>query len=850
MLRFALAVLLGCALVSAQRPNVVLIVADDMAFDDFGFMGNGEGLTPRIDRLAEEGVVFERGYVPTALCRPSLMTLTTGLYPHQHGVTGNDPPKGAAREEMLRRIDALDTLPKLLASHGYRCMQTGKWWEGGFRRGGFTEGMTHGDPQKGGRHGDDGLRIGRETMEPIESFVTACAEDKTPFFLWYAPMLPHQPHDAPERLLQHFRKEGRPESVARYLACCAWFDETCGVVFDLIERRGLEDDTLVILVSDNGWRQDPAREGFTARSKRSPYEGGVRTPIVLRGAGFAKSGGQRRSDLVSTIDIAPTVLRACGIEVPASWPGIDLCAVAAGAKPDRAGVFGASFGHDLVDLADPRRNLLRRFTVQGRWKWIEGEGAGSGELFDVIADPLETQDLAAEHPKEARSLAASVDRWWPARTRDKQPNILFVLTDDQRADELACAGHPFLQTPQMDGLAARGTRFANAFVTTPICAASRATFLCGAYEATHHFTFGTPSLAAPFVEQAWPGLLRAAGYRTGFVGKWGVKNEDGATAHLWDRFVPLSPPYLRTDAEGHTRHLTDITADRALEFLREGEPGRPFCLMVSFNAPHAEDDDPAQYIPPPAQSRLYDRVAIPEVPSEDGEDLFDRSPAFEQRSMNRIRWRWRFDAPDKRARMVRAQAAMVTGIDLALGRLLTELAARGLADDTVVIFASDNGCFLGERGFAGKWTIHEESIRVPLIVCDPRIAWPRGRVMPQLALNVDVPPTILELAGVAVPDGYQGTSLVPLLRGESPPWRHDFFVEHRFDHPDIPKFEGVRDEHFAYARNYEQDPVWEELYDLATDPHERHNLATDPGQTEVLLRMRARCAELRAQLWR
>ena len=213
---FALLGLLVCSIAAKshaaeqQPPNVVLIISDDQAWTDFGFMGHPDIMSPHLDDLAKQSVVFRRGYVPTALCRPSLMTLATGHFAHRHGVTGNDPsPKYAAgqpelyrkrRAQLISYIDRFDSLPKLLAEPGYLSHQSGKWWEGSFKHGGFTHGMTRGFPEKGGRHGDDGLKIGRAGMKPIEEFVDMAVAKKKPFFLWYAPFLPHTPHNPPQRL--------------------------------------------------------------------------------------------------------------------------------------------------------------------------------------------------------------------------------------------------------------------------------------------------------------------------------------------------------------------------------------------------------------------------------------------------------------------------------------------------------------------------------------------------------------------------------------------------------------------------------------------------------------------------
>ena len=392
-----------------RPPNVVLIISDDQAWGDFGFMGHPAIRTPNLDRLAAQSAVFPRGYVPSSLCRPSLATMITGLYPHQHKITGNDPPRGVPRERMLKHIDAVPTLPKLLAPLGYRSLQTGKWWEGNCQCGGFTTGMTHGEPARGGRHGDEGLRIGRETMQPIYDFVEACGE--APFFLWYAPFLPHTPHNPPERILARYRAPDRSEPVARYFAMCELFDETCGQLLDHLEERGLADDTIVLFVVDNGWIQQPKGTGYAPRSKRSPYEGGVRTPILVRWPGRVTPGV--REARVSSVDLAPTVLRASGVAVPEGLPGEDLVALASGDQRPRAAVFGEIFAHDVADIDDPARSLLFRWMVAGRWKLIVPAAPGAkAELYDVVADPSETQDRANELPAQVAELRATLDAWW------------------------------------------------------------------------------------------------------------------------------------------------------------------------------------------------------------------------------------------------------------------------------------------------------------------------------------------------------------------------------------------------------------------------------------------------------
>jgi uncharacterized sulfatase len=406
-----LTVLAGCqaAPTPTRAPNIVMIIADDQAWGDFGFMGHPDILTPHLDQLAARSALFERGYVPSSLCRPSLATMITGLYPHQHLITGNDPPRGVQRDRMLKHIAAVPTLPRLLAPRGYRSLQTGKWWEGNCQCGGFTEGMTHGEPKRGGRHGDIGLQIGRKTMQPIFDFVADCGDN--PFLLWYAPLLPHTPHNPPERLLARYRTPGRSIHVARYFAMCEWFDETCGQLLNDLDKRGLRDNTIVLFTSDNGWIQRTDRRGYAPRSKRSPNEGGVRTPIMISWPGHVTPG--KREQLASTIDFAPTVLRACGIASEQSMPGLDLVALAASKDAERRTVFGEIFAHDVADVDDPSRSLLFRWFISDRWKLIVPTASkAKTQLYDVLRDPTEQRNLAAEQPERVAELREALDRWW------------------------------------------------------------------------------------------------------------------------------------------------------------------------------------------------------------------------------------------------------------------------------------------------------------------------------------------------------------------------------------------------------------------------------------------------------
>ncbi len=404
---------------AAETPNVVLIISDDQAWTDYGFMGHEAIETPRLDQLAGESLVFKRGYVPSSLCRPSLATMVTGLYPHQHKITSNDPPlpRGPQflklRQQMIDNIDRVPTLPRMLAEKGYLSHQSGKWWEGHYSRGGFTHGMTHGDPKRGGRHGDEGLTIGRQGLQPIFDFIDEAGEK--PFFIWYAPFLPHAPHTPPQRLFDKYKDKTDSPSVARYWAMCEWFDETCGQLLDYLDEKKLADNTIVLYVADNGWIQDPKGNGYAPRSKRSQYDGGLRTPIMIRWPGKVKPAIDDEHPVLSN-DLAPTILTACGLQPTKEMPGVNLLDAVAVAS--RETIFGEVFLHNAKDIEQPASSLQYRWCINGWWKLIvpnaTNVAGGKIELYNLKADPFEKSNLADKDSDVVAKLRASIEAWWPA----------------------------------------------------------------------------------------------------------------------------------------------------------------------------------------------------------------------------------------------------------------------------------------------------------------------------------------------------------------------------------------------------------------------------------------------------
>ncbi|MDF2157504.1 sulfatase [Algoriphagus sp. CAU 1675] len=422
--------------------------------------------------------------------------------------------------------------------------------------------------------------------------------------------------------------------------------------------------------------------------------------------------------------------------------------------------------------------------------------------------------------------------------QQNRPNIIFILTDDQRWDAMGFAGNPIIRTPEMDRLAAEGTYFENAFVTTPICAASRASILTGLYERTHGYTFGQGAIKQPFMDQSYPVELRKAGYHTGFFGKFGV-NYPGFS-ELFDEGEDYDRNGKFNDRRGYffktigkdTVHLSRYTGQQAIDFIQNAPKGKPFMLSLSFSAPHAHDPAPLQYFWSAEYDTMYQNIHIPD-PIMASEAEFLAQPEYVRKGENRTRWYWRFDAPEKYQHSVKGYYRMISEVDAEIGKIRKALEASGQAENTVIILMGDNGYFLGERQLAGKWLMYDNSLRVPLIVFDPREKG--GKRNSDFALNIDVPATILNYAGFKAPETWQGLS----LNSRDLAKRKEFLTEHLWQTPIIPPSEAIRTERWKYFR-YINDPTHEELYDLSVDPQEKNNLAADPSRAKVLQELRAK----------
>ena len=434
-----------------------------------------------------------------------------------------------------------------------------------------------------------------------------------------------------------------------------------------------------------------------------------------------------------------------------------------------------------------------------------------------------------------------------------RPNILFLFADDQRYDTLGCAGHPIVQTPTIDRLANEGVRFQNAFVTTAVCWVSRAVVLTGQWARSHAEREAVPRVTPQALSTIYPVQLRAAGYRTGYFGKWHLQAPPGfEPAAQYDRYEAIGRnPYIKSLPDGTKRHETDLVCDRGIEFIQAQSKDRPFFLNLNFNAAHAEDNDrrPGQHYQwPSSVDGMYEDKTIP-PPRLADPAIYERHPDFLKESINRARFFWGYDTPEKYQTNLRAYFRMISGIDRAIGRVIAALEQAGLADNTIIVYSADNGYYLGDRGFQGKWSHYDESLRVPLVIYDPRLPKAqRGRVAAQMALNVDLPATFLDWAGAKKPATYEGRSLTPILQGKAAAdWRTHFFCEHLDLAPTL-TWEGVRGQRYVYARYFDQKPAFEFLHDLQTDPDQLKNLANDATHAEALKKMRELCdAEMNAR---
>jgi len=432
-----------------------------------------------------------------------------------------------------------------------------------------------------------------------------------------------------------------------------------------------------------------------------------------------------------------------------------------------------------------------------------------------------------------------------AAAESSRPNVLVILCDDLRWDCLSCAGHPYLPTPHIDRLAAEGVRFRNAFCTTSLCSPSRASILSGLYAHSHKVLDNFTEFPAHL--PSFPKVFQAAGYQTAYIGKWHMGEDNDAPRPGFDYWISHKGQgkYYGTEfningqRQVRPGYYTHEVTQFALDYLRQASAsGRPWLLMLGHKAPHSF------YIPEPKYSNAFDHVQI-QYPDTafalEGKPDWIKQRRYTWHGIYGPLFEWRKQFPDDRpeavkdfAAMTRAYWAVIRSVDDSVGALTRALAEWGQLDRTILVFMGDNGLLNGEHGMVDKRTMHEPSIRIPLIVRYPGLTpTNRPRVIDQLVLTLDVAPSLLDLSGLPPLRGIHGRSFKQLVQRGDRSWRTSFLYEYNYEKqfPYTPNVRGVRTDRWAYMHyphgDGSPDRHLAELYDVRADPEQRHNLIAD-----------------------
>lgn len=908
----------------ADRPNILLILADDMGFADAGCYG-GEIQTPNLDRLAANGIRFTQFY-NTARCWPTRSALLTGYYPQQIRM---DPPRG--------RLPAWTRLaPHYLKPLGYRSYHSGKWHVNGaplsLADGGFDHSYRLEDHDRHFYPTQVWLDDVRQPPVPKGSnyyttaacadFMITCLREHAekyadrPFFAYLAFTVPHFPLQAPAPDIARYRgvynvgwdvirqqrfdrqlrmglvncalSEREPDEVpywnlterelreqigvgevaraipwgdlteeqrqfqaakmAIHAAMIDRMDHEIGRVLDQVRAMGASENTLVLFASDNGAsaeflnrgdKHDPSAPlgsgasylclgpGWSTAAntpfrlhKSWVHEGGIATPLIVHWpAGIAEKGGLRHA-VGHVIDIVPTLLEVAGAQPEPTWKGLEPPPF-----PGRSLV--PTFAKDT---ALPREFLYFNHEHNhalriGDWKLVSKRpNTNDYALYDLSRDRAESTNLAAAAPARVRAMAR---RWEEidaefamTRRADARPNVLFILCDDLGINDLHCYGRLEHHTPNLDRLAAQGMRFTSAYCAQPICSPSRAAILTGKTPARLHLTTYLPGrpdcvsqkvlhpeieMQVPLSEKMISRYFKEAGYVTAAIGKWHVGGSGfGPQEHGFDLVHPGQANTKPSATEGGKGEY-DLTA--AAERFMEENRDRPFLIYLAHNTPH---------IPYTAQES---RIA-------------NNTSAFEP-----------------------VYAGVIETLDNTVGRLMTKLEALNLADNTIVVFTSDNGGLHVPEGphpkithntpyRAGKGFVYEGGLRVPLMVRWPGHV-PTGIISSEPVVNTDWIPTLLELAGLPVPQGLDGMSFAAVLTGTGPaPKRALFWHFPHYTNQGSRPSGAMRDGRWMLVEYYDEEQV--ELYDLSQDIAETRNLAEQ--NLERVSNMRAALAAWRTQV--
>jgi len=437
-------------------------------------------------------------------------------------------------------------------------------------------------------------------------------------------------------------------------------------------------------------------------------------------------------------------------------------------------------------------------------------------------------------------LATSAAPLLAAPAGPKRPNIVFVLMDDLRWDALGIAGHPFVKTPNIDRIGREGVQFLNNFTTTPLCSPSRASFLTGQFVHTHGVLDNTNhnELSHKLVTSGVH--LQKAGYDTGYMGKWHM-GMDSSPRPGWNRWISFrgqgryDDPILNIDGKEETvpGYVTDIFTRNAVDFIR-AQRSKPFLLYVAHKAVHGP------FTPAARHKDLFANENIRRPAS--AQDTLEGKPMLQRKVGDLPPLKPGMGSPDD---LIRNQMRCLTAVDEGVGQMYKALEETKQLDNTVFIFASDNGYIWGEHCLGDKRPAYEESIRIPMLARYPSMI-KAGAKISALTLNIDMAPTFLDLAGLAAPKEMQGRTLVPLLQGKSPKWRDSFFCEYfeEVGNPRIATWQAVRTEHWKYI-HYPYLPGMDELYDVKEDKLEMKNRVNDPSAQGALKQAKAEFEKVR-----